>query len=91
MCGSNANEIGKMLGVKSVEGYESKTLYVQEGGGILDSKVVNHRSLNLCDYERKAVNHKKFDVVVCPICKTLINSMAPPARNMDLIQTTRRI
>jgi hypothetical protein len=31
--------------------------------------------VNLCDYERKAVNHKKIDVVVCPICKTLISSM----------------
>jgi hypothetical protein len=90
MCGRSANEIGKLLGVKAVEGYEFKTLFVQEGGGIMDSKVVNHKTLNLCDYERKPANHKKFDVVVCPICKTLIGSMAPPVR-VDMIQTTRRV
>jgi hypothetical protein len=76
ICGRNANEIGKLLGVKSVEGYEFRTLYIKEGGGLLDSKVVDRKPVNLCDFERKAVNHKKIDVVVCPICKTLINSIA---------------
>ena len=77
ICGRNANEIGRLMGVKSVEGYEFRTLYIKEGGGFYDSKVVDHKKVNLCDYERKAVNHMKIDVIVCPICKTLINSLAP--------------
>ena len=77
ICGRNANEIGRLMGVKSVEGYEFRTLYIKEGGGLYDSKVVDHKPVNLCDYERKAVNHKKIDVVVCPICKTLISALAP--------------
>jgi hypothetical protein len=89
MCGRNADEIGKLLGVPAIEGYESRTIFIQEGGGIMDSKMVNHRALNLCDYERSPANHKKIDVVVCPICKTLINSMAVPVRK-DMVQTMRR-
>jgi hypothetical protein len=77
ICRRSANEIGKLMGVKSVEGYEFRTLYIKEGGGLYDSKVVDHKLVNLCDYERKAVNHMKIDVVVCPICKTLINALAP--------------
>ncbi|HEY3419153.1 MAG TPA: hypothetical protein VGK23_01200 [Methanomassiliicoccales archaeon] len=65
------------MGVESVEGYEFRTLYIKEGGGLTDSKVVDRRSVNLCDYERRAVNHKKIDVVVCPICKVLIGSLSP--------------
>jgi hypothetical protein len=90
MCDRNADEIGKLLGVKAVEGFEFRTLYVREGGGISDSKVVNHRALNLCDSERGPTNHKKFEVALCPICKSLINSMATPLR-MDMVQTTRRV
>ena len=71
ICGRNATEIGKLLGVKSVEGYEFRTLYIKEGGGLLDSKVVDRKPVNLCDYERKAVNHKKIEVVVCPIARRL--------------------
>ena len=77
ICGRSANEIAKLMGVKSLEGYEFRTLYIKEGGGLYDSKVVDHKLVNLCDYERKAVNHMKIDVVVCPICKILINSLAP--------------
>lgn len=77
ICGRNADEIGKLMGMKSFEGYEFRTLYVKEGGGLKDSRVVDHKLVNLCDYERKAVNHKKIDVVVCPICKILISTLAP--------------
>lgn len=90
MCGRNADDIGKLLGVKAVEGFELKTFYIQEGGGILDSKLVNHRELNLCDYERKSANHRKFDVAVCPICRTIVNSVTHQLR-MDMIQPTRRV
>jgi cytosine/adenosine deaminase-related metal-dependent hydrolase len=76
MCGRSANQICKLMGAESVEGYEFKTLYIKEGGGLTDSKVVVHRSVNLCDYERKAVNHRKIEVVVCPICKMLIGSLS---------------
>jgi hypothetical protein len=76
ICGRSANQICKLMGVESVEGYEFRTLYIKEGGGLADSKVVAHKSVNLCDYERKAVNHRKIEVVVCPICKTLIGSLS---------------
>jgi hypothetical protein len=77
ICGRNGNEISGLLGVKSVDGYEFRTLYIKEGGGLMDSKVVDHKRVNLCDSERKAVHHTKIDVVVCPVCKMLISSMAP--------------
>jgi hypothetical protein len=76
ICGRSANQICKLMGVESVQGYEMRTLYIKEGGGLMDSKVVLHKSVNLCDYERKAVNHTKIEVVVCPICKTLIASLS---------------
>jgi hypothetical protein len=64
------------MSVDSVQGYEFRTLYIKEGGDLADSKVVDRKSVNLCDYERKAVNHRKIDVVVCPVCKMLIGSLA---------------
>jgi hypothetical protein len=77
ICGRNPYEVGSLLGVKSVEGYEFKTLYIKEGSEFLDSKGVDRKPSNHNDYERKAVSHKKIDVVICPICRTLINSMVP--------------
>lgn len=76
ICGRNGNEISGLLGVHSVEGYDFRTLYIKEGGGLMDSKVVDHKHVNLCDSERKAFHHKKIDVVVCPICKILVNSLS---------------
>ena len=76
ICGRNGNEISGLLGVSSVEGYDFRTLYIKEGGGLMDSKVVDHKHVNLCDSERNAVHHMKIDVVVCPICKILVNSLS---------------
>ena len=77
ICGRNPYEIGSLLGVNSVDGYEFKTLYIKEGGGFLDPRGVDRKPANHTDPERKGVNHKKIDVVICPICRTLINSMTP--------------
>ncbi len=76
ICGRSADQICRLMGVESVDGYEFRTLYIKEGGGLADSKVVERKLVNLRDSERKPVNHTKIEVIVCPICKTLIGSLA---------------